>query len=87
MKWSWRIGRILGIDVKLHMTFLLLLGWVGVRFGRFKDHLYAELGSLKYTVVMVLFLTTVVAVLGKIALRLLFGIKYILSFPGVNFNI
>ena len=32
MKWSWRIGRILGIDVKLHMTFLLLLGWVGISF-------------------------------------------------------
>lgn len=32
MKWSWRIGRILGIDVKLHMTFLLLLVWVGVSY-------------------------------------------------------
>jgi len=28
MKWSWRIGRILGIDVYMHMTFLLLLAWV-----------------------------------------------------------
>ncbi len=30
MKWSFRIGRILGIDVYLHTTFLLLLGFVGV---------------------------------------------------------
>ena len=29
MKWSFRIGRILGIDVYLHTTFLLLLGFVG----------------------------------------------------------
>lgn len=30
MKWSFKIGRILGIDVYLHTTFLLLLGFVGV---------------------------------------------------------
>jgi Zn-dependent protease len=28
MSWSWRIGRIAGIDVYVHFTFLLLLGWV-----------------------------------------------------------
>lgn len=30
MKWSWRIGRVAGIDVYLHATFLILLGWVGL---------------------------------------------------------
>ena len=30
MGWSWRIGRIAGIDVYVHSTFLLLLGWVGL---------------------------------------------------------
>ena len=30
MKWSLKIGRILGIDVYIHLTFLLLLGLVGV---------------------------------------------------------
>jgi Zn-dependent protease/CBS domain-containing protein len=29
MKWSWKIGRFAGIDVYLHTTFLLLIGWVG----------------------------------------------------------
>jgi Zn-dependent protease/CBS domain-containing protein len=28
MKWSWKLGRFLGIDVYVHATFLLLLGWV-----------------------------------------------------------
>src|SRR4051812_16565569 len=28
MSWSWKIGRIAGIDVYIHFTFLLLLGWV-----------------------------------------------------------
>lgn len=30
MKWSWRIGRLAGIDVFMHATFLLLVGWVAV---------------------------------------------------------
>lgn len=29
MKWSLKLGRILGIDVYVHLTFLLLLGFVG----------------------------------------------------------
>jgi Zn-dependent protease len=30
MKWSLKLGRILGIDVYLHLTFLLLLAFIGV---------------------------------------------------------
>lgn len=29
MKWQWKLGRFLGIDVYVHTTFLLLIGWVG----------------------------------------------------------
>lgn len=29
MKWSWRVARIAGIDVFIHATFFLLLGWIG----------------------------------------------------------
>ena len=29
MKWSWRIGKLAGVDLRIHATFLLLLGWVG----------------------------------------------------------
>lgn len=32
MKWSWKIGRIAGIDVYMHATFLLLLGWVALSY-------------------------------------------------------
>jgi Zn-dependent protease/CBS domain-containing protein len=28
--WSWRLGRVAGIDVYMHGTFLILLAWVGV---------------------------------------------------------
>jgi len=32
MKWSWRIGRFAGIDVFIHATFLLLVGFVGISY-------------------------------------------------------
>jgi Zn-dependent protease/CBS domain-containing protein len=30
MRWSWRVGKIAGIDVHVHATFWLLLVWVGL---------------------------------------------------------
>ncbi len=30
MRWSWRLGRLAGIDVKVHATFVLILAWVGL---------------------------------------------------------
>jgi len=27
MRWSWRLGRILGVEIKLHVTFFLLVVW------------------------------------------------------------
>jgi len=32
MKWSWRIGRIAGIEVRAHLTFVILLLWVGLQY-------------------------------------------------------
>jgi Zn-dependent protease/CBS domain-containing protein len=33
MKWSLKLGRIAGIDVQIHLTFLILLAWVGIAYG------------------------------------------------------
>jgi Zn-dependent protease/predicted transcriptional regulator len=30
MKWSWKLGKIAGIGIYMHATFLLLLGWVAL---------------------------------------------------------
>ncbi len=32
MKWSWKLGRFAGIDVYIHATFLLLIGFYGVTY-------------------------------------------------------
>jgi Zn-dependent protease len=31
MSWSWRIGRLAGIDIYVHGTFYILLAWEAVR--------------------------------------------------------
>ena len=82
------LGPLMGYVVNAGLIVLagLTLAWLGVQFGRFKDRRYEELGPIKYAIVMGLLLM-MMGVLGKIGLRLLFGIKYIVSFPGVNLNI
>jgi len=62
------------------------LGLLGMAFGTLKDRMYEELGPIKYAIVIGLFLM-MMGVLGKIVLRLLFGIKYLISIPTFNFNI
>lgn len=32
MEWSWKLGRFAGIDVRIHVTFLLLIAWVGLAY-------------------------------------------------------
>lgn len=30
MRWSWKIGKLAGVDLYVHATFVLIIGWVGV---------------------------------------------------------
>jgi len=49
MGWSWRIGQMFGIDVRVHPTFLILLAWVGfthMATGAGWDVVLGELGFL-----------------------------------------
>ncbi len=62
------------------------LGYVLLRFGKFKDRMFDDLGLIKYSIVIGLLLI-MTGVLGKIALRLLFGVKYLISLPAFSLNI
>lgn len=55
MKWSWRIGRIAGIDLHVHVTFLLLLGWVAISY-------YTVRQSVTDAVVGVVFILSLFAI-------------------------
>jgi Zn-dependent protease/predicted transcriptional regulator len=35
MSWSFRIGRLAGIDIRIHITFLIIVFWGAAQFGRF----------------------------------------------------
>lgn len=37
MKWSLRVGRLAGIDIYIHLTFLLLLAWIGYSFYQYRQ--------------------------------------------------
>ena len=48
MKWSIRIGRFSGIDVYMHFTFLLLLGWVAFVHWRQGQSIAAAAGGVVF---------------------------------------
>ena len=48
MKWSWNIARIAGIDVKIHITFFLLLAWVAASYWLSEGSLSAMLEGLLF---------------------------------------
>ena len=58
MKWQWKLGRFAGIDVYMHATFLLLLGWVGYSYwlehGQWSDVINGVLFILALFVCVVL---------------------------------
>ena len=50
MKWSFRVGRLLGIDVYLHFTFLLLLGFLAFVYWRTTQRIDAALVGVGFFV-------------------------------------
>lgn len=48
MKWSLKLGRFFGIDVYLHFTFLLLLGFIGIASGTANRSIAAALDALVF---------------------------------------
>src|SRR5881409_2409075 len=45
MRWSFRIGRIAGIRIELHVTFLLFIAWIAIQRGVLTGSVTQALGS------------------------------------------
>ena len=73
MKWQWKLGTFAGIDVFVHATFLLLIGWIGY------SH-WLQYGTIAKVVegilfILVLFLSVVLHEYGHALTARKYGIK------------
>ena len=73
MGWSWRIGRIAGIDVYVHPTFLILLAWVALMYYLEHRDPAEAAGGVVFTVA--LFGVIVLHELGHAMMARRFGIR------------
>src|SRR5512145_258733 len=73
MKWSWKIGRIAGIDVFVHATFLILLGWVALSHYLLRRSWADALAGLGF--ILALFTIVVLHELGHALTARRFGIR------------
>lgn len=73
MKWSWRLGRVAGIDVYMHATFLLIIGWVALSYWLQAGTLNAVLNGVGF--ILALFACVVLHELGHALTARHYGIK------------
>jgi Zn-dependent protease len=52
MKWAWKIGTFAGIDVFMHATFLLIIGWVGLSYYQQTGTLGGALQGILFTLIL-----------------------------------
>jgi Zn-dependent protease/predicted transcriptional regulator len=73
MKWSLKIGRISGIDVHLHLTFLLLIAWIALAYWQMEGTVEAVIGGIGF--ILALFACVVLHELGHAMMARRFGIS------------
>lgn len=73
MKWSVRLGKLFGIDVHLHFTFLLLLTFLGFAYWRTTQNIAATLQGVAF--IVALFGCVVLHELGHALMARRYGIK------------
>ncbi len=73
MKWSWKLGRLFGIDVFMHATFVLLLAWVGLSSYLREKSGHAAIGGVLF--VLAIFGTVLLHELGHALTARRFGIR------------
>ena len=72
MRWSFKLGRIAGIDIKVHATFFLLLAWIAFVFHR-QGGMPAAIDGLLF--VLLIFLCVVLHEFGHALAARRYGIK------------
>lgn len=72
MKWSWNIGRIAGIDIKIHLTFFFILIWFGFSAYMSGGSIVAAMTNV--LLIVVLFMCVVLHELGHALTARMFGI-------------
>ena len=73
MRWSATLGNFAGIDVKVHVTFLLLLGWVALSHWQAERSVEAILGGLAF--ILVLFACVVLHEFGHALTARRYGVR------------
>jgi Zn-dependent protease/CBS domain-containing protein len=73
MKWSWKLGRLFGIDVYMHATFMVLLGWVALSAYLRERSAHAMIAGVLFT--SAIFGTVVLHELGHALTARRFGIR------------
>lgn len=73
MKWSLRIARITGIDVYLHWTFIILLGWIGL--STLATARAQEGGAAMFWSFMMLFIFVLIHEFGHALMGRRFGVR------------
>src|SRR5512136_650734 len=73
MKWSWKIGRLWGIDVYMHATFLLIVAWVAFSYWVEFHNWSSVLGGVLF--ILVLFACVVLHEYGHALTARRFGVR------------
>jgi Zn-dependent protease len=73
MRWSYRVGRIAGIPVQIHVTFLLLVVWIAISRGLLDGRLAAALTAV--ALLLLIFTCVVLHELGHALAARRFGIS------------
>jgi len=73
MKWSWKIAKVAGIDVYLHMTFLILIVWIGLGYWQLAGTVAAVVSGVSF--ILALFFCVLLHEFGHALTARQFGIR------------
>ena len=72
MKWSWRIGKLAGIELRVHATFVLLLAWLALVYFRATGTIGGVASGIAFT--LALFVSVVLHELGHALVARRYGV-------------